>query len=147
MDLGVLGIVGHNEKVKVTTPFIITWHNVKSRMVGDFGGLNTYTIPDRYPIPRMPETLTQFSKAMLLTAMDALKSFHQNFLTYNAKKLLRIIVHCAIYEYLKIPFGTENAPSNYQRMMHTIFPEELSEGWLIIYIDDLIVFSEAWEIT
>ncbi|MBW0562485.1 hypothetical protein O181_102200 [Austropuccinia psidii MF-1] len=41
MDLGVLRKVGHNEKVEVTTPVIITWHNGKSRMVGDFRALNT----------------------------------------------------------------------------------------------------------
>ncbi|MBW0508692.1 hypothetical protein O181_048407 [Austropuccinia psidii MF-1] len=77
--------------------------------------------------------------------MDALKGFHQNFLTENAKKLLRIIVHYGIFEYLRIPFGIKNAPSHYQRMMKTIFPEELSEGWLIIYIDDIIIFSETWD--
>ncbi|MBW0535235.1 hypothetical protein O181_074950 [Austropuccinia psidii MF-1] len=30
-------------------------------------------------------------------------------------------------------------------MMNTIFPEELSEGGLIIYIDDIIAFSETWD--
>ncbi|MBW0572869.1 hypothetical protein O181_112584 [Austropuccinia psidii MF-1] len=30
-------------------------------------------------------------------------------------------------------------------MMNEIFPEELSEGWLIIYIDDIIVCSKTWE--
>ncbi|MBW0529620.1 hypothetical protein O181_069335 [Austropuccinia psidii MF-1] len=145
MDLGVFIKVGHNEQVEVTTPVIITWHNGKSRMVGDFRALNTYTIPDRYPIPRIHETLTQFSQAKFITAMDALKGFHQNVLTDNAKRLLRIIVHCGIFEYLRMPFGIKNAPSHYQRMMNTIFPEELSEGWLIIYIDDIIVCSETWE--
>ncbi|MBW0549420.1 hypothetical protein O181_089135 [Austropuccinia psidii MF-1] len=29
MKLGVLGKVGHNEEVKVTTPVIITWNNDK----------------------------------------------------------------------------------------------------------------------
>ncbi|MBW0517921.1 hypothetical protein O181_057636 [Austropuccinia psidii MF-1] len=60
-DLGVLGKVGNNEQVEVTTSFIITWHNGKSRMVGDFRDLNTYTIPHRYPIPRIHKTLTQLS--------------------------------------------------------------------------------------
>ncbi|MBW0564226.1 hypothetical protein O181_103941 [Austropuccinia psidii MF-1] len=60
-DLGVLRKVGHNEKVEVTTPVIITWNNGKSRMVGDFRALNIYNIPDRYPIPRILETLTQLS--------------------------------------------------------------------------------------
>ncbi|MBW0515362.1 hypothetical protein O181_055077 [Austropuccinia psidii MF-1] len=44
-----------------------------------------------------------------------------------------------------MPFGINNAPSHYQRMMNTIFPEELSEVCLIIYIDDIIVCSETWE--
>ncbi|MBW0513576.1 hypothetical protein O181_053291 [Austropuccinia psidii MF-1] len=100
MDLGVLRKVGHNEQVDVTTPVIITWHNEESRMVGDFRALNTYTIPDRYPIPRIHETLTQLLQAKFITAMDALKGFHQNFLTGNSKKRLRIIVYCGIYEYL-----------------------------------------------
>ncbi|MBW0479959.1 hypothetical protein O181_019674 [Austropuccinia psidii MF-1] len=42
-------------------------------------------------------------------------------------------------------FGIKNAPSHFQRMMNEFFPEELSEGWLIIYIDDIIVFSKTWE--
>ncbi|MBW0547225.1 hypothetical protein O181_086940 [Austropuccinia psidii MF-1] len=77
--------------------------------------------------------------------MDDLKEFHQNVLTDNSEKLLTIIVHCGIYEYLRMPFGIKNAPSHYQRMMNTIFPEEVSEGWLIIYIYDIIVCSETWE--
>ncbi|MBW0528352.1 hypothetical protein O181_068067 [Austropuccinia psidii MF-1] len=143
IDLGVLRKVGHNEQVEVTTPVIIALNNGKSRMEGDFRALNTYTIPHRYPICRIHETLTELSQAEFITAMDTLKGFHQNVLTENAKRLLRIIVHCEIFEYLSMPFDIKNAPSNYQRMMNTIFPEELSEGWLIIYIDDIIVFSES----
>ncbi|MBW0579575.1 hypothetical protein O181_119290 [Austropuccinia psidii MF-1] len=110
MDLGVLRKVGHNEQVEVTKPVFLTWHNGKSRMVGGFRGLNTYTIPDRYPIPRIHETLTQLSQAKFITAMDSLKGFHQNVLTDNANRLLRIIVHCGIFEYLRMPFGIKNAP-------------------------------------
>ncbi|MBW0558043.1 hypothetical protein O181_097758 [Austropuccinia psidii MF-1] len=44
-----------------------------------------------------------------------------------------------------MPFGIKNAPSHFQRMMNEIFPEELSEGWLIIYIDYIIVHSKTWE--
>ncbi|MBW0537253.1 hypothetical protein O181_076968 [Austropuccinia psidii MF-1] len=102
IQLGVLRKVGHNEEVEVTTPVIIAWHNDKSRMVGDFRELNTYTVPDRYPIPRTQETLTQLSKAKYITSMDSLKGFHQIFLMPKAKKLLRIITHCGIYEYLRM---------------------------------------------
>ncbi|MBW0513112.1 hypothetical protein O181_052827 [Austropuccinia psidii MF-1] len=43
-----------------------------------------------------------------------------------------------------MPFGIQNALSHYQRMRNTIFPTELSEGWLIIYIDYMIIFSDSW---
>ncbi|MBW0536552.1 hypothetical protein O181_076267 [Austropuccinia psidii MF-1] len=76
IDLGVLRKVGHNEQVEVTTPVIIAWHNGNSRMVGHFRALNTYTIPDRYPIPIIREKLTQLSQAKFITAMDSLKGFH-----------------------------------------------------------------------
>ncbi|MBW0579719.1 hypothetical protein O181_119434 [Austropuccinia psidii MF-1] len=45
-----------------------------------------------------------------------------------------------------MPFGIKNAPSHCQRMMNTIFPTELSEGWLIIYIDDIIILSDSWSL-
>ncbi|MBW0525458.1 hypothetical protein O181_065173 [Austropuccinia psidii MF-1] len=146
MKLGVLRNIGHNEELEVTTPVITTWHNDKSRMVDDFRALNTYTIPDRYPVPRIHETLTQLSKANFITSMDSVKGFHQNCLAPHARKLLRIISHCGIYEYLRMPFVIKNAPSHYQIMINTIFPHELSEVLLIIYIDDIIICSKTWQL-
>ncbi|MBW0515118.1 hypothetical protein O181_054833 [Austropuccinia psidii MF-1] len=109
-------------------------------MVGDFRAQNNYTVPDSYPIPK-----TQISQEVYIRAMDALKGFHQNVVTPRERKYFRIIIHCGVYEYLRIPFGINNAPSYFQRMMNEIFPEELSKGWLIIYIDEIIVCSKTWE--
>ncbi|MBW0463722.1 hypothetical protein O181_003437 [Austropuccinia psidii MF-1] len=146
MKLGVLTKAVQTEEVEVKTPVIITWNNDKSTIVVYFRALNTSTIPYRYPIPRIHETLTQLSKAKFITSMDSLEGFHQNFLTPHARKLLGTISHCGIYEYLRMPFGIKNSPSHYQRMMNTIFPHELSEGWLIIYIDDITTCSKTWKL-
>ncbi|MBW0492298.1 hypothetical protein O181_032013 [Austropuccinia psidii MF-1] len=146
MKLGGLANVRHNGEVEVTMPLIITCHNDKSRMVGYFRALDTYTIPGRYAIPRIHEALTQLSKERIITSMDTITGFHQNVLTPHARKLLRIIAHYGIYGYLKMPFGIKNEPSHYQRMMNTIFPHILSEGWLIVYIDYIIICSETWQL-
>ncbi|MBW0509427.1 hypothetical protein O181_049142 [Austropuccinia psidii MF-1] len=50
-----------------------------------------------------------------------------------------------IYEYSRMPFGIKNAPAHFQRMMDTIFQEETLEGWMVVYIDDIIIYSETWE--
>ncbi|MBW0473960.1 hypothetical protein O181_013675 [Austropuccinia psidii MF-1] len=75
MDLGVLRKVRNNEQVELTKPVIINWNNGKSRMLGNVRSISTYTIPDRDPIPRIHETLTQLSEAKLITDMDNLKGF------------------------------------------------------------------------
>ncbi|MBW0492702.1 hypothetical protein O181_032417 [Austropuccinia psidii MF-1] len=114
-------------------------------MVGDFRALNTYTVPDRNPISKIQISLTQISKAVFISTMDALKGFHQNVVTPRARKNLGIIVPCVVYEYFRMPFGIKNAPSHFQRMMNEIIPEELSEGCLIIYIYYIIFCSKTWE--
>ncbi|MBW0496460.1 hypothetical protein O181_036175 [Austropuccinia psidii MF-1] len=59
-------------------------------------------------------------------------------------KLLRPICHMGIYEYTRMPFGIKNAPAHIQRMMDTIF-QEILEVWMVVYIDDIIIYSEKWE--
>ncbi|MBW0533112.1 hypothetical protein O181_072827 [Austropuccinia psidii MF-1] len=50
-----------------------------------------------------------------------------------------------IYEYTRMPFGIKNSPAHFQRMMDTIFQEEILEGWIVVYIDDIIIYSETWQ--
>ncbi|MBW0513029.1 hypothetical protein O181_052744 [Austropuccinia psidii MF-1] len=50
-----------------------------------------------------------------------------------------------IYEYTRMPFGIKNAPAHFQRMMDTIFQEEILEGWMVLYIDDIIIYPETRE--
>ena len=44
-----------------------------------------------------------------------------------------------------MPFGLKNAPAVYQRAMENIFREEINEGWMVVYIDDICVFSRSAE--
>ncbi|MBW0515488.1 hypothetical protein O181_055203 [Austropuccinia psidii MF-1] len=49
------------------------------------------------------------------------------------------------YEYTRIPFGIKHAPAHFQRMMDTIFQEGILEGRMVVYIHDIIIYSETWE--
>ncbi|MBW0528213.1 hypothetical protein O181_067928 [Austropuccinia psidii MF-1] len=96
LDMDFMRKIGHNEIVEVTTPVLITWHNGKSRLCGDFRALNNYTNLDRYPIPRIPHALDKLAKAIYITKMDCMKDFHQNAVKPRSMKLLRIICHMGI---------------------------------------------------
>ncbi|MBW0543655.1 hypothetical protein O181_083370 [Austropuccinia psidii MF-1] len=145
LDMDVIRKIGHNEIVEITTPVLITRHDGKSRLFGDFRGLNNYTKAERYPIPRIPHALDKLAKSKYITKMDFMKGFSQNGVKPNSMKLLRIICYMGPYGYTRIPFGIKNSPAHFQRMMDTIFEEEILKGWMVAYIEDIIIYSETWE--
>ncbi|MBW0503100.1 hypothetical protein O181_042815 [Austropuccinia psidii MF-1] len=145
LEMDVIRKIGHNEIVEITTPVLITWNGGKSRFCEDFRALNNYTKSDRYPIPRIPHALDNLGKSKYITKMYFKKGLHHNGVKPNSMKLLRIIFHIGIYEYTKTLFGIENAPAWFQKMMDTIFQEEILGGWMVVYIDDIIILSETWE--
>ncbi|MBW0509129.1 hypothetical protein O181_048844 [Austropuccinia psidii MF-1] len=145
LDMEVIRKIGHNEIVEITAPVLNTWNYGKSRLCGDFRALNNYTNADRYPIPRIPHALDKLAKARYITKIDCMQGFHQNGVKPNSMKLLRIICNMGIYEYTRIPFGIKNAPSHFQRIMDTIFQEEILEGWMVVYINDIIIYPKTWE--
>ncbi|MBW0492977.1 hypothetical protein O181_032692 [Austropuccinia psidii MF-1] len=144
-DMDVIRKIGQNEIVEITTPVLITWHYGKSRLFGDSTALNNYTKADKYPIKRIPHAVDKLEKAKYITKMDYMKGFHQNGVKPNSMKVLRIICHIGIYEYTRMPFGIKNAPAHFQNIIDTIFQEEILQGWMVVYIDDIIIYSEAFE--
>ncbi|MBW0520730.1 hypothetical protein O181_060445 [Austropuccinia psidii MF-1] len=143
--MNVIRMIGNKEIVEITTPVLITWHDGKSRLCGDFRALNNYTKADSYAIPRIPHAFKKMAKAKNITKMDFMKDFHQNGVKTNSMNLLRIICHMGIYEYTRIPFGIKNAPAHFQRIIDTKLKKEILEGWMVVYIDDIIIYSETWE--
>ncbi|MBW0480986.1 hypothetical protein O181_020701 [Austropuccinia psidii MF-1] len=145
LDMDVRRKIGHNEIVEITTPVLINWHDGKSRLCGGLRALNNYTKADRYTISRIPHTLEKLAKDKYIPKMDSTKGLHQNGVKTNSIKLLIIICHMSIYDYTRIPFGIKNAPAHIQRMINTIFQEEILDCWIVVYIDEIIIYSETWE--
>ncbi|MBW0591253.1 hypothetical protein O181_130968 [Austropuccinia psidii MF-1] len=75
LDMDVIRKIGQNKIVEITTPFLITWHDSKSRLCGDFRALSNYTTADRDPIPRISLALDKLAKARYITKMDCIKAF------------------------------------------------------------------------
>jgi hypothetical protein len=39
-------------------------------------------------------------------------------------------------------FGLTNSPATFQMMMNTIFQKEVSQGWLLVYMDDIAIHTK-----
>ena len=47
-----------------------------------------------------------------------------------------------LFEPLVMFFGLTNSPATFQTMMNNIFREEIMEGWVVIYMDNILVYSK-----
>ena len=45
------------------------------------------------------------------------------------------------YEWRVLTFGFNNAPSTFQRVMHTLFGKYLDQA-VLVYLDDILIFSK-----
>ena len=50
-----------------------------------------------------------------------------------------------LYEPIVMPFGICNAPASFQAMTNQIFHNFIDEGWLTVYMDDIIIYTRAGE--
>src|SRR6266542_6246989 len=50
-----------------------------------------------------------------------------------------------LFEPLVMFFGLTNSPATFQMMMDNIFDELISEGVVVVYLDDILIFMETLE--
>ena len=100
------------------------------------------TIKDAYSLPRIDETLDCLGGATIFTSLDLKSGYWQVEMEEDSKPLAAFTVGpLGFYECERMPFGLTNAPATFQRLMENCLGE-LHLSWCIIYLDDIIVFSD-----
>lgn len=112
------------------------------RFCVDYRALNDVTIKNRYPIPRIHETLTLLGKAKYFTKLDVISAFHRMRIAEGDEYLTAFRTRFGLYEYLVMPFGLANAPSSFQNYINDTLRGYLDE-FCTAYIDDILIFSQS----
>lgn len=118
--------------------------NGKWRMCTNFMKVNEVIKKDNYPLPRIDELLGSFEGKKFFSGIDLTSGFYNVEIEEEDKEKTAIITHEGLYEYNRMQFGLCNAPAVFQRMMH-IAMEELLYRETLVYIDDLVIFSDTFE--
>ena len=114
------------------------------RFCVDYRRLNAVTKVETYPLPRVDETLRAFEGAACFSVMDMQSGYWQIPLKEEDYEKTAFITHRGLHEYVVLPFGPVNAPGYFQRMMDEVVGD-LKWTSVLVYIDDLIVFSPTYE--
>lgn len=114
------------------------------RFCVDYRQLNKFTIKDKYPLPRIDDTVDNLRNAKFFSKIDLKSGFWHIPIRESDKYLTAFKTHNGLYEWNKMPFGLVNAPSTFQRTMNNIL-NKLGWQFSMVYLDDIIIYSSSFD--
>ncbi|KAF0735495.1 hypothetical protein Ae201684_008062 [Aphanomyces euteiches] len=107
----------------------------------DYRKLNSVTVKDSYPMPRIDDLLDVLGRAKHFSTMDIASEYWNVPMAKDSIEKTAFTCKYGLYEWLVMPFGLCNAVPCFERLMEHIL---IDYKWrtCLVYLDDCIVYSE-----
>jgi hypothetical protein len=115
---------------------------VLPRWVNDYRQLNSNTITDSFPLPRVSEILADCGNGTLFASIDMTNSFFQTRMHPNDVNLTAVNTPWGLYEWVVMPMGIKNAPAIHQRRVTAALRPFIGR-FCHVYLDDIVIWSKT----
>ena len=122
--------------------FFIKKKDGKLQPVQDYRRLNKWTIKNHYPLPLIFKLIAHVQNAKKFTKVDIRWGYNNVCIKKGDKHKAAFITNQGLFKPTVMFFGLTNSPTTFQTMINAIFVEEIAEGWLIMYMDDILVATK-----
>src|SRR3954463_16530594 len=125
--------------------FFVKKKDGKLRLVQDYWKLNEMTIKNRYPLPLIQELVDKLKGAKYFTKLD-IRWGHNNVRIKEGDEWKATFrTNRGLFEPLVMFFGLTNSPATFQNMMNDLLRDLVDKGKVIVYIDDIMIFTVGIE--
>jgi hypothetical protein len=107
----------------------------------DFRKLNSLTVPDYFPLPRIETVLEKIGGCSFYSSLDLSSGYMQIPLDKETSYKCGVITEDGTYQMEAMPFGLKNASGIFSRTMSKVL-YGLDEA-VISYIDDILIFTKS----
>jgi len=114
-------------------------------LVQDYRTLNTVTVKNRYPLPLISELVSQLRGARYFTKLDVCWDFNNVHIKPGDEWKVAFHTNRSLFEPLVMFFRMTNSPTTFQTMMNDIFRTLIAKGIVVVYLDDILIFTKTEE--
>jgi len=125
--------------------FFIKKKDGSLRLVQDYQALNSMTVKNKYPLPLISELVSQLRGARYFTKLDICWGFNNVRIRPGDEWKAAFRTNRGLFKPLVMFFGMTNSPTTFQTMMNDIFQDLIAEGIMVVYLDDILIFTRTEE--
>jgi len=114
-------------------------------LVQDYRVLNAVTVKNRYPLSLISELVSQLRGARYFTKLDVRWGFNNVHIKPRDEWKAAFRTNRGLFEPLIMFFGMTNSPATFQTMMNDIFRTVIAEGIVVVYLNDILIFTKTEE--
>jgi hypothetical protein len=137
------GRIQQSKSPMASPVFFIKKKDGSLRLVQDYQMLNEMTVKNKYPLPLIPELINQLRGAKYFTKLDVCWGFNNVCIKEGDEWKAAFRTNQGLFEPLVMFFGLTNSPATFQTMMNEIFIDMILEGVVVVYLDDILIFTKT----
>jgi len=138
-----MGIITHSDSPWASPIVIVPKPDGSIRLSVDYRRVNSLTVLDPFPLPRVEVLVDKLGRANYLTKVEMTRGYWQVPLDDTSMPVSAFVTPTGHFHWRCMPFGLRNAPATFSRLVTILLKGlEYCSG---AYIDDIIIFSNTWE--
>ena len=104
-----------------------------------------FLVPETWPMPDIESHIDTVGGAKFITVCDVQSAYWQTPIAKKDCHKKAFVTSKRKYVLKVLPFGIANAPWVFQRVMSLVFANFGQRSGTLVYMDDIITCSAAWE--
>ncbi|UYV65966.1 retrotransposon [Cordylochernes scorpioides] len=118
--------------------------NHPTRLCIDYRKLNQKTVPEHTPIPLIEQIIDRLSQSKIYAILDVKNAYWHIPIDEKDRHKSSFVTQLGYYEWNRPPYGLKNAPSQFERIMKSVFTKH-NIHYALNYFDDIIIHSKTYE--
>ena len=140
-----MGWIQPSKSPQASPFFFIKKKDGKLRPVQDYRYLNDHTIKNAYPLPLISDLIDNLQQFLCFTKFNVQWGYNNICIKEGDEWKAAFLILMGLFKPTVMFFRLCRSPLTFQAFMNFNFTDYICEGWLVIYMDDLVIGATSEE--